>query len=68
MQMYFMFFSCVRILIMQECAAGDVHKLLGTCGGYLPEPAALQQVMRPSVSAIAYLHAQASPHNALCGI
>lgn len=33
--------------------------LLAAHGGYLPEHMAQQQVMRPAVSAIAHLHAQA---------
>ena len=45
---------------LQESAAGDVHKLLGTQGGYLREDAAWQQVVQPLVLALDHLHAQAS--------
>ena len=48
--------------MLQDYAAGDVHKLLAMHGGYLPERAAQQQVMQPVVSSIAYLHAQACQH------
>ena len=48
-----------RSTALQESAAGDVHQLLGTQGGYLPEHTAQQQIMRPLASAVAYLHAQA---------
>ena len=34
--------------------------MLGRSGGYIPESAAQQRIMRPFIDAIAYLHAQAS--------
>jgi hypothetical protein len=34
--------------------------MLGRSGGYIPESAAQQHIMRPFMHAIAYLHAQAS--------
>ena len=37
--------------------------MLGRSGGYIPESAAQQHIMRPFISAIAYLHARASDYS-----
>ena len=47
------------IYLVQEVAAGgDLYRAMGEAGGYLEEEDVAQRIMRPLMSALAYLHHQ----------